>query len=200
MRYTSALQILRYMRAHFGEKPNISAVCRGVTLSYQPTHYHIQQLEELSVLGTLKSGREVLCLLVNSPATALWLGMLCQRERKRLAGPTGQLVSGLQPYLEQHWYDFSCIALMGQENRLIAVTQASNREPAARLTARCQAIAPALLVEAMTAEEFLEHLETRSGIKWAREAIIVSGHQPFWHYALSAGEGLGLVLGLESDG
>lgn len=199
MRYTSALQILRYMRTHFGEKPSISAVCRGLTLSYQPTHYHIQQLEELSVLGTIKSGREVLCLLVNSPATALWLGMSCQREQQRLKGPPGQLVSGLRPHLQQHWHDFDCIAVMAEENRLIAVTRSADTQPAARLTARCHAISPHLLVETMNAQQFLEHCETRSGIRWARQALIVSGHQPFWHYALTAGEGLGLVLGSPAD-
>ncbi len=199
MRYTSALQILRYMRTHFGEKPSISAVCRGVTLSYQPTHYHIQQLEQLLVLGTIKSGREVLCLLVNSPPTSLWLGMLCQREQQRLEGLPGQLISGLRPHLEQHWHDFDCIAVMPEENRLIAVTQHPGPQPAESLSARCHAISPDLLVEAMNAEQFLEHCETRSGIRWARQAIIVSGHQPFWRYALTAGEGLGLVLGSPAD-
>ena len=42
----------------------------------------------------------------------------------------------------------------------------------------------------------MEYLATDTGRQCVREAVIVSGHQQFWHYALRSGEGLGLVRAL----
>ncbi len=192
MRYTSALKILQYMRASYGRQPSISTVCRGVALSYQPTHYHIKQLEKLAVLGTIKSGRESLCMFVNSPAAALWLAMLCQHQKA--AGLAAELLRGLRPYLSQHRGEFDCIAVLPEENRLIATTQGAKKRLSSSLAARCRAITAALRVETLDRGGLLDHFGAESGLVWTRRAVIIAGHQDFWEYALTAGEGLGLVL------
>ncbi len=199
MRHTSALQILRYMRANYGRKLSISAVCRGVELSYQPIYYHIRQLEKLAVLGTFKFGRESLCMFVNSPATALWLGMLCHEQQKQATGLPAELTAGLRPYLSQRWDAFDCIAVLLEENRLIAVLKSLETQAADSIVARCQALSAVLRVELMDSGQFLQHFETASGLIWAQRAVIIAGHQDFWQYALAAGEGLGLVLPAPSD-
>jgi len=199
VRYTSALQILRYMRANYGRQLSISAVCRGVALSYQPIHYHIRELEKLTVLGTSRLGRESLCMFVNSSATALWLGMLCREQQQQATGLAAELTVGLRPHLSRRWQAFDCIAVLPEESRVIAVLKDLEDHTVTSIVARCQAVSAALEVDLMSAGEFLEHFGAASGLAWAQRAVIIAGHQSFWQYALTAGEGLGLVLPAPTD-
>lgn len=194
MRYTSALTVLEYMRENYGRRQSISEICRGVDLSYQPTHFHIKELEAAGVLCTVKAGRQSICQFINTTSTALWLGMLCNSQTSAADGIVGELTERLAPYIRRHYSAFDCIAVLAGENRLIAVPKTANQQPSESIVARCAIISGVLQAEVFSASEFMDHFETPSGILWAQSATIIKGHQEFWHYALTVGEGLGLVL------
>lgn len=194
MRYTSALTVLEYMRHNYGHRQSISEICRGVDLSYQPTHFHIKELEAIGVIGTTKAGRESICMFVNTTTTALWLGMLCNNWAAETSGIVGELAHRLHPYIRRNYSAFDCIAVFADENRLIAVPKTANPQPSESIITRCKAISGALRAEIYSAGEFTDHFETPSGILWAQSATVIKGHQEFWQYALAAGENLGLVL------
>lgn len=196
MRYTSVVEILRYLRSGYGEKPSISAVCRGISLSYQPTYYHIKELEKLGVVATQRVGRQSPCELVNSPGTALWLGLICEADARLAPGTAGGLVAGLMPHLRHDYNAVDCIVFVEAEDRVVAVSRCPSEEAGRSLARRCVALAPRTGFALLDPEELMEYLATDTGRQCVREAVIVSGHQQFWHYALQSGEGLGLVRAL----
>ncbi len=196
MRYTSAVEILRYLRSSYGEKPSISAVCRGISLSYQPTYYHIKELEKLGVVATHRVGKESPCELVNSPATALWLGLICEADSQAAGGIARKLLEGLRPHLYHDRNALDCIAFVGTQSHTIAVSRAGSDDAGRRLAHRCKSIAPTVSFSLFTVDEFISYLATGAGCQCVREAVIISGHQQLWHYALQSGEGQGLVCGL----
>ncbi|MFO7947634.1 MAG: hypothetical protein R6V19_12560 [Armatimonadota bacterium] len=192
MRYTSAMTIIRFMRRNFGKSLSISDICRGVDLSYQPVHFHVKQLQDMSVLSIEKSGRESLCRFTTSEAAALWLGLLTQAGGRQYRGLVKEVATGLAGHLRESWSSYLCVSICRQQNRLIAVNTGGDADP---ISAACKEISPALDVWAMDGGDFMGFLETAEGIVWIRSAAVLVGHQRFWQYALHAGLQAGLVAG-----
>ncbi|MFP3904743.1 MAG: winged helix-turn-helix domain-containing protein [Armatimonadota bacterium] len=190
MRYTSAMTIIRHMRRNFGKPLSISDICRGVDLSYQPVHFHVKQLQELSVLSVEKSGRESLCRFTTSEASALWLGLLTQANRRHYEGLVKELADGLAGDLRESWSSYQCVSVCREQNSLIAVNDEADETS---ITSACEEISPALDVRAVDRDDFLDFLQTAEGIVWIRSSAVLLGHQRFWQYALHAGFTAGLV-------
>jgi hypothetical protein len=193
VRYTSVVEILRHLRSGYGEKPSISAVCRGISLSYQPTYYHIKELEKLGVVATQRVGKQSPCELVNSPGAALWLGLICEADARTARGTAGALVSGLRPHLQHDYNALDCIVCVAAQSRIIAVSRQPAADAGRSLRRRCRTIAPEFESTLLDVDGFMEYLATAAGLQCVREAVVIAGHQQFWHYALRSGEGLGLV-------
>ncbi len=178
------------MRRNFGKPLSISDICRGVDLSYQPVHFHVKQLQDMSVLSIEKSGRESLCRFTTSEAAALWLGLLTQANRRYYRGLIKELASGLAGHLRESWSSYQFVSVCRQQNRLIAVDDEADEKA---ITSASEEISAALDVRAMAGSDFLDFLETADGIVWIRTAAVLLGHQRFWQHALHAGLRAGLV-------
>lgn len=196
MRYTSVVEILRHLRSGYGEKPSISAVCRGISLSYQPTYYHIKELEKLGVVATQRVGKQSPCEFVNSPGAALWLGLICEADARAARGTAGALVAGLRPHLQHDYNAMDCIVYAAAQDQIIAVSRQPAAEAGRSLRRRCRTIAPDVEASLLDVDGCMEYLATAAGLQCVREAVVIAGHQQFWHYALRSGEGLGLVRAL----
>jgi DNA-binding transcriptional ArsR family regulator len=101
MRHDSALKVIAFLRENLGRPVSILEVCRGIDLSYQPTHGHIRELEELGVVVTERRGRQVCCALNGSDAAAIWLALESEVRWREIGGEVKRLGEALRADLTQ---------------------------------------------------------------------------------------------------
>lgn len=191
MRHTSALKIIGFMRRNFGIPLSISAICRGVELSYQPVHFHIRELENLGVLGVRKEGRASICRFVASETASLWLALYTAQSDVFSETSPDATAEDVQTYLAESWPKYECISCTGEEGRAIVVPSAPVDE---ELAGECEDVFAAWDLQVFSPEDFAAFLETGEGVEWIRSADVLFGHQRFWRYALAAGVASGLVV------
>jgi hypothetical protein len=101
MRHDSALKVIAFLRENLGRPVSILEVCRGIALSYQPTHGHIRELEEWGVVVTERRGRQVRCALKGSDAAAIWLALESEVRWREIGGGLKRLGEALRADLTQ---------------------------------------------------------------------------------------------------
>ena len=190
MRYESALQVIGFLKQVYGTPVPILRIAQNIDLSYQPTHKHVRTLEQLGVIETLKSGREVLCRLRASEATHVWLALLALAHRSLLlkdSGPMGEIAATLRRTVSQlTTAGLQSVAVReptedNEPEIILLVEDSARRSLLRRFRARCRSVHAKAQVVAVTCGELDEQLaDPLERQDWVAHMSPLHGEQHFW--------------------